>query len=75
MSISKDLDMRINDGVASLSENFYLYKNDRGIELRLRLNISKLGFRSVRQILTFNDREVSVRSTILKPNQEVIKNY
>ena len=50
MSISKDLDMRINDGVASLSENFYLYRNDGGIELRLKLNASKLGFRNVRRI-------------------------
>ena len=41
MSISKDLDMRVKDGVASLSENFYIYQNDGGIELRLKLNHSK----------------------------------
>ena len=72
MSILKDLDMRVKDGVASLSENFYIYQNDGGIELRLKLNHSKLGFRNTRRTLAFNTGSVFVGATILKPSQEVI---
>lgn len=73
MSISKDLNMRIRDGVASLNENFYIYKNDGGVELRLKLNFSKFGFDNISKNLVFDNGISFVDATILKPNQEVIK--
>lgn len=72
MSISKDLDMRIKDGVASLSENFYIYQDDGGIELRLKVNYAKLGFKSSKRTLSFSNTSIFVGTTILKPNSEVI---
>ncbi len=72
MSISKELDIRVKDGVASLSENFYIYQDDGGIELRLKVNYSKLGFRSSKRTLTFGTNSVFVGATVLKPNSEVI---
>ena len=72
MSISKDLDMRIKDGVASLSENFYIYQDDGGIELRLKVNYAKLGFKSFKRTLSFSNTSIFVGTTILKPNSEVI---
>lgn len=33
MAITKNLEIKINRDQASFSENFYIYQNDRGIEL------------------------------------------
>ena len=41
MSITKDLEIKISNGVAKLSEDVYVYQKDRGIELRLKLNVKR----------------------------------
>ena len=68
MAISKYLDMKISKGEATINENFYVYQNDRGIELRIKVNLNKLSFRSVRKTLDFDGDSILVGATVLKPN-------
>ena len=42
MAISKDLEIKINGDQASFSKKFYIYQNDRGINLNIKVSISKL---------------------------------
>lgn len=73
MAISKYLDMKISKGEATINENFYVYQNDRGIELRIKVNLNKLSFRSVRKTLDFDGDSILVGATVLKPNGQVIR--
>ena len=72
ISISKNLDIKIVNGQAKLSEKFYVYQNDRGIELRLKVNLSKFSFKSNYSTYTGVDEDILVGATILKPSKEVI---
>ena len=72
MAISKHLDMKISKGEATLNEDFYVYQHDRGIELRIKANLSRFHFKSSRMRLNFENDSVFVGATILKPNGEVI---
>lgn len=46
MSIIRDLEIKINNGEAKLSENVYVYQKDIGVELKLKLNIFETNYRS-----------------------------
>lgn len=72
ISISKSLDIKIVNGQAKLSEKFYVYQNDRGIELRLKVNLSKFSFKSNYSTYSGSDEEIFVGATILKPNRAVL---
>lgn len=72
ISISKNLDIKIVNGQARLSEKFYVYQNDRGIELRLKVNLSKFSFKDNYSTYTGIDEDIFVGATILKPNNDVL---
>ena len=42
MAISKNLEIKINNDQASLNEKFYVYQNDRGIDLYIKISMSRL---------------------------------
>ena len=66
MSITKELELRVFDGKAKLNEDVYIYQNDRGIDLKLKLN--KSIFKSSMRSLVFDGGTVFASATILKPN-------
>ena len=72
MAIFKNMDIRISEGVATFNEKFYVYQNDKGIELHLKLNLFKTSFGTTRKRITFTNPTVFVGATILKPNGDVI---
>ena len=72
MSIVKDLEIKISNGEARLSEDFYVYQNDGGVELRLKLNLIRRNYRSAIRSSLFEADELYAGATILKPNGEVI---
>ena len=72
ISISKSLDIKVVNGQARLSEKFYVYQNDRGIELRLKVNLSKFSFKNNYSTYTGVDEEIFVGATILKPSKNVL---
>ena len=42
MAITKDLEIKINNDQASFTEKFYVYQYDRGIELNIKVSLSKM---------------------------------
>ena len=72
MSIVKDLEIKISNGEARLSEDVYVYQNDGGVELRLKLNLIRSNYRSAIRSSLFEADELYAGATILKPNGEVI---
>lgn len=72
MAIYKNMDIKISNGVASFNEKFYVYQYDKGIELHLKLNLSKTNLGSTRKRLAFSDETIFVGATILKPNGTVV---
>ena len=72
MGIYKKLDIKISDDNARLSEKFYIYQNDRGIELQLKINLSRVNFRATKRLVYVDSGEIFVGATILKPNGVVI---
>ena len=42
MAISKDLEIKINGDKAAFNEDFYVYQNDRGIELNIKVAMPKI---------------------------------
>ena len=72
MAIYKNMDIKISDGIAKLNERFYVYQNDRGVELHLKIDLFGTTFRSNRRRLSFSNESVFVGATILKPNGSVI---
>ena len=72
MAISKDLEIKVSGDRADFSENFYIYLNDRGIELNIKISMPKLKF-SKRNVSLLAELEGATCSAIiLKPNGEVI---
>ena len=72
MGIYKKLDIKISEDSARLSEKFYIYQNDRGIELQLKINLSRINFRTTKRLLYVDSGDIFVGATILKPNGVVI---
>ena len=71
MAISKDLEIKINNDQASFTEKIYLYQYDRGIELNIKISLSKMQIRSNASLLSdFNG--ATCGAIILKPNGDVI---
>ena len=57
MSIIKNLELKINGDEAKLSENIYVYQNDRGVELKLKLNSIRSSYYPTSRSLLFEDTE------------------
>lgn len=72
MAITKDLEIKINNDQASFTERFYLYQNDRGIELNIKVTLSKLQIGSRNTSLIAELDGASCGAVILKPNGTVI---
>ena len=72
MSIVKNLEIKVNNGEAKLSENIYIYQNDRGIELKLKLNLVNNNSHSAIRSSLFEADTIFAAATILKPNGELI---
>ena len=72
MAITKDLEIKINGDKAAFNEDFYVYQNDRGIDLNIKVSMPKIqiGTRSTSLLSDLEDALASVR--ILKPDGEVI---
>lgn len=72
MAITKDLEIKINNDQASFTERFYLYQNDRGIELNIKVSLSKLQIGSKNTSLIAELDGATCGAIILKPNGTVI---
>lgn len=72
MAITKNLEIKINRDQASFSENFYIYQNDRGIELNIKVTIPKLQISKQNTSLLSELNGSSCKAIILKPNGEII---
>lgn len=72
MAISKNLEIKINNDQATLSEKFYIYQYDKGVDLYIKINIAKLQIdsRSISMLSELEGARAGV--TILKPNGSVI---
>lgn len=72
MSITRNLDIKISNGEAKLSEEVYVYQKDRGVELKLKLNLFRINHRSAVRSSLFEASTLFAGATILKPNGQVI---
>lgn len=72
MAISKDLEIKINGDQASFSKKFYIYQHDRGIDLNIKVSISKLQINKSNTSLLSELERASCGAIILKPNGEII---
>lgn len=72
MSIIRDLEIKINNGEAKLSENVYVYQKDRGVELKLKINSMQTNYRSAVKSSLFGASDIYAGATILKPNGDII---
>ena len=72
MSIIKNLEIKISNGQAKLSEDVYVYQKDRGVELKLKLNLMQINYRSAIRSSLFESNDIYAAATILKPNGEII---
>ena len=72
MSIIRDLEIKISNGEAKLSEDVYVYQRDRGVELKLKLNMIEVNSNSNERSILFEVNNVFAAATILKPNGDVI---
>ena len=68
MAITKDLEIKINNDQASFTEKFYLYQHDRGIELNIKLSLSKMqiGRKTVRLIHTYQSNIMTEAIKVMK---------
>ena len=72
MAIIKDLEIKINGDKANFSEKFYIYQNDRGISLNIKVTVPKLQISRRNTSLLSELGGAICKAIILKPNQEVI---
>ena len=72
MSIVKNLKIKINNDKAKISEDIYVYQNDRGIELRFKLSTGITNYRSNIYKSFSNSPTILAAATILKPNGELM---
>ena len=73
MAISKDLEIKINGDKAAFNEDFYVYQNDRGIELNIKVAMPKIqvGTRNISLLAGLEEGALS-SARILMPDGEVI---
>lgn len=71
MAITKDLEIKINGDQAAFTEKFYIYQNDRGIELNIKVSIPKLQVKRNVSLLS-NLEGATCGAIILKPNGNII---
>lgn len=72
MSIIKNLEVKINNGEAKLSEEVYVYQRDRGVELKIKLNMIEINSTSSERSTLFEVNTMYAGATILKPNGDTI---
>ena len=72
MAITKDLEIKINGDQAAFTENFYIYQNDRGIELNIKVSMPKLQIGKRNTSLLAELEEASGGAIILKPNGDIV---
>ena len=72
MAISKNLEIKISEDKAAFTEKFYVYQNDRGIDLYIKVISAKsqIGLKNVSFLPNFEGTKS--RATILKPNGNII---
>ena len=68
MAIVKDLEIKIVNDEARLSEKVYVYQNDGDVELRLKLNLVRVNYRSAIRTAIFETSELYAGATVKKPN-------
>jgi len=72
MAITKNLEIKINGDTATFTEKFYIYQNDRGIDLNIKVSMPKLQINKKNTSLLAELEGASGGAIILKPNGEVI---
>lgn len=72
MAISKNLEIKINNDQASFNEKFYVYQNDRGIDLYIKISMSRLQIGNKNISLLSELEGATAAATILKPNNTII---
>ena len=72
MAITKNLEIKINGDTATFTEKFYIYQNDRGIDLNIKITTPKLQISKQNTSLLTELNGSSGRAIILKPNGDVI---
>ena len=72
MAITKDLEIKINGDQAAFTEKFYIYQNDRGIELNIKVSVPKLQISRGNASLLSELDGATGGAIILKPNGDVI---
>ena len=72
MAITKDLEIKINGDKANFTEKFYIYQNDRGIELNIKISMPKLQISKKNASLLAELEGASGGAIILKPNGDVV---
>ena len=72
MAITKNLEIKINGDTATFTEKFYIYQNDRGIDLNIKVTIPKLQISKQNTSLLTELNGSLGKAIILKPNGEVI---
>ena len=72
MAITKNLEIKINGDTATFTEKFYIYQNDRGIDLNIKVTIPKLQISKQNTSLLAKLNGSLGKAIILKPNGEVI---
>lgn len=72
MAISKDLEIKISGDQAAFSEKFYIYQNDRGIELNIKVSMPKLQIGRRNTSLLAELENASGGAIILKPNGDIV---
>ena len=72
MSIIKNLEVKIKNGEAKLNEEVYVYQRDRGVELKIKLNMIEINSISSERLTLFEVNTMYAGATILKPNGDII---
>ena len=72
MAITKDLEIKINGDQAAFTEKFYIYQNDRGIDLNIKVSVPKLQINKKKASMLAELEGAICGAIILKPNGEVV---
>ena len=71
MAIIKNLEIKINGEEANFLEKFYIYQNDRGIELNIKVTIPSLEVARRYTSLLRGLNGAMCKATKQKPNKEI----
>jgi len=72
LAITKDLEIKINGDQAAFTEKFYIYQNDRGIILNIKVSVPKLQISKGNVSLLADLEGGKGGAIILKPNGDII---